>query len=159
MVALEGLFNEDSETSISAMLSEFWSRWHDIANNPSGASERIALYEQSILLAEQFNSLDSDLMEIEIDLTNGLDGCLDRINEITKEIGIMNNKIVLVIMVLLLIIAGGTGYYSYTLNQRIDRLSQDLAADLTPGSNSILNCCVVFQQFYRQPSSGESLAN
>jgi len=41
----------------------------------------------------------------------------------------MNNKVIVVLLVLLLLFPGGTAYYSFTLNQRIDRLGQDLAAD------------------------------
>ncbi len=36
----------------------------------------------------------------------------------------MNNKVILVLLALLVIIAGGTAYYSYTLNQRLDTLGQ-----------------------------------
>ena len=34
---LENLFNENTDTSLSKMMSDYWNRWHDIANNPSGA--------------------------------------------------------------------------------------------------------------------------
>jgi len=93
MQVLEGLFNEDSEMSISTMLSDFWNSWHDIANNPSGAPERIALYEHSILLSEQFNNLDADLRQLETDLTNALSAGTERINQITSEIAQLNDKI------------------------------------------------------------------
>ena len=93
MQVLEGLFNEDSEMSISTMLSDFWNSWYDIANNPSGAPERIALYEHSILLSEQFNNLDADLRQLETDLTNALSAGTERINQITSEIAQLNDKI------------------------------------------------------------------
>ena len=91
---LEGLFNENSETSISAMLADFWNLWHDIANNPSGASERIALYEHSISLSEQFNTLEVDLTQLETDLTNAVSAGIEKINEITNEIAQLNAQIV-----------------------------------------------------------------
>ena len=93
MQVLEGLFNEDSEMSISTMLSDFWNSWYDIANNPSGAPERIALYEHSILLSEQFNNLDADLRQLETDLTGALNAGIDKINHITSEIAQLNDKI------------------------------------------------------------------
>jgi 2-alkenal reductase len=40
----------------------------------------------------------------------------------------MSNKIVIVILALLVIIAGGSGYYSYTLDRQIDRLGDQLAS-------------------------------
>ena len=94
MDILEGLFNENSETSISAMLADFWNSWHDIANNPSGASERIAIYEHSALLSEQFNALDTGLARLEVDLTNAMSVGIEKINQITMEISQINNEIV-----------------------------------------------------------------
>ena len=94
MQVLEGFFNENSETSISAMLAKFWNFWHDIANNPSGSSERIALYQHSVQLSEQFNAMNSDLTKIQGNLTNALKAGIDDINQITSEIAQLNNEIV-----------------------------------------------------------------
>jgi len=91
---LEGFFNENSETSISTMLSDFWNLWHDISNNPSGASERIVLYEHSISLSEQFNTLDADLTQLETDLTSAVSAGIDEINQITDDIAQLNDQIV-----------------------------------------------------------------
>jgi flagellar hook-associated protein 1 FlgK len=91
---LEGVFNEDSETSVSSLLNDYWNLWHDISNNPSGASERIALFEFSTLLSEQFQSLDGDLKQLKTDLTNTMSPAIDKINQITAEIASLNNQIV-----------------------------------------------------------------
>jgi len=94
MQVLEGLFNENSGNSISAMLADFWNLWHDIANNPAGASERIGLYEHSISMSEQFNALSADLSQLETDLSNAVSAAVDEINQISSEIGLINNEIV-----------------------------------------------------------------
>ncbi|MBW2108088.1 MAG: flagellar hook-associated protein FlgK, partial [Deltaproteobacteria bacterium] len=94
MRVLEGLFNESSDSSISSMLSGFWNLWHDVTNNPSGDSERIALYEHSVLMADQFNLLKSDLTQLQTDLTSALSSAVEEINQITSEIGDLNNQIV-----------------------------------------------------------------
>jgi len=94
MQVLEGYFNEDSGNSISAMLADFWNGWYDISNNPSGASERISLYEQSTLLAEQFNALSTNLIEIDADLTGAVDSGVEAINKIIREIAQINDQIV-----------------------------------------------------------------
>ena len=90
---LEGLFSESSESSVSSMLSDFWGRWHDISNNPSGDSERIALYEESILIAQQFNALDEDLTQLQTDLTNAVTAAIGEINQVTGEIAELNNQL------------------------------------------------------------------
>ena len=94
MQVLEGLFNENSDTSISTMLTDFWNGWYDISNNPAGASERILLYEQSSLITEQFNTLASDLTQIKTDLTNAVNTGLETINDLTNEIAQLNDQVV-----------------------------------------------------------------
>ena len=93
MQVLEGLFNENSETGISTLLSEFWNSWHDIANNPAGSSERIVLHEHSIFLSEQFKTLETDLTQLETDLTNSISAAINKINLITNEIAELNGQI------------------------------------------------------------------
>ena len=94
MQVLEGVFSEDSEMSLSALLADFWNSWHDVTNNPSGASERIAVYDHSVSLSGQFNSLYADLTQLGIDLTNATSAGIGKINEITVEIAQINNEIV-----------------------------------------------------------------
>lgn len=94
MQVLEGFFNENSGNSISTMVSDFWNRWYDISNNPSGSSERISLYEQSVLLSEQFNALRTDLTQIHKDLTGAVTSGIETINKITYEIAQVNGQIV-----------------------------------------------------------------
>lgn len=94
MQVLEGFFNENSGTSISTMVSEFWNGWYDISNNPSGVSERISLYEQSVFLSEQFNALGTDLIQLDTDLTGAVTSGIETINKITHEIAKVNGQIV-----------------------------------------------------------------
>jgi len=93
MITLEAMFNENSESSLSNLIGDFWNRWHDIANNPSGTAERIVLYEYSKLLANELNELDIDLEEVRTDLTRVILAGVERVNEITTEIADLNKKI------------------------------------------------------------------
>lgn len=94
MQVLEGIFSENSGTSISSMLSDYWNLWNDISNNPSGSSERIALYEHSVLMSNQFKSLGPDLNQIQTDITNAISVGVERINQLTSEISQINVEIV-----------------------------------------------------------------
>jgi flagellar hook-associated protein 1 FlgK len=94
MQVLEGIFSENSEASISSMLSDYWNLWNDVSNNPSVSSERIALYEHSLLMSEQFKSLAPDLNQIQIDITHAVNVGVERINQITSEIAQVNVEIV-----------------------------------------------------------------
>jgi flagellar hook-associated protein 1 FlgK len=90
---LEGIFNENSLNSISNLMAGFWNLWQDISNNPSGSSERSALYEYSIQLSEQLNLLDTEMNQLEIDLTNAVNSGIDKINQISSEIAEINKQI------------------------------------------------------------------
>ncbi|MBW2030277.1 MAG: flagellar hook-associated protein FlgK [Deltaproteobacteria bacterium] len=94
MKILEGLFNEDAETGMGSLLADFWSLWHDISNNPSGAPERIAILEHSKLLSRRLLDLDAELTRIQEDLTSSISAGVVRINEITSHIATLNRLIV-----------------------------------------------------------------
>ena len=90
---LEGVFNENTETSISALLSDFWNQWHEISINPDGTSERIALHEHGTLLSEQFLLLDEEMSQMVVDLTKSVSAGIGKVNQITAEIAETNRKI------------------------------------------------------------------
>lgn len=94
MRVLEGVFNENTETSISALLSDFWNQWHEISTNPSGTSERMALSEHGTLLSEQFLILDDEMARMVVDLTKSLSAGIGKVNQISAEIAEVNKKIV-----------------------------------------------------------------
>jgi flagellar hook-associated protein 1 FlgK len=90
---LEGVFNENTETSISAALSDFWNQWHEISTNPDGPSERIALYDHSTLLSERFLILDEEMSRMVVDLNKSVSAGIGKVNQITAEIAEANRKI------------------------------------------------------------------
>lgn len=94
MKVLEGIFSEDPETGVSAMLAGFWNKWQDISNNPAGTSERTALYEYSMQLTEQIHSIDEGMRQLATDLTNAVNSGIGDINRISEEIAQINNQIV-----------------------------------------------------------------
>ena len=91
---LEGIFSENSESSVSSMLSDFWNLWQDISNNPTGTPERSALFEHTLLLSEKINSQSADLAQLKNDLTTVMGKDIDRINEITAQVADLNHQIV-----------------------------------------------------------------
>lgn len=94
MKIMEGLFNEYTEAGMSSLLADFWNLWHDVANNPSGASERMALYEHAQLLSRRFSDLDAELTHVQEDLTSSIAVGIARVNEIASQIAELNGLIV-----------------------------------------------------------------
>ncbi|RLB42899.1 MAG: flagellar hook-associated protein FlgK, partial [Deltaproteobacteria bacterium] len=93
MSALEAIFNESSGRSLSSALTEFWNAWHDLANNPSGASERGIVYERAALLCQAFNSAHEDLSNLTGQINLSIETGIQKINELTEKIADLNQQI------------------------------------------------------------------
>ena len=94
MGVLEGLFNQTSEQSLAAQLSDFWNAWHDVANNPSGMAERDVLLERGSLLAQGFGDLSAELTQITREINLSLQAGVGEINQLTSQLAVLNGQIV-----------------------------------------------------------------
>ncbi|MFZ0451540.1 MAG: flagellar hook-associated protein FlgK [Desulfatiglandaceae bacterium] len=94
MGVLEGIFNENSGRSLSGQMADFWNAWHDLSNNPSGDSERSALYERGALLGQTFSDLSGDLAQLGGEMNLSIDNGVETINEMTAKIADLNEQIV-----------------------------------------------------------------
>jgi flagellar hook-associated protein 1 FlgK len=94
MQRVEILFNELSGTGLNDAMSQFWNAWQDLANNPSGSSERSLLTNKAESLAITFNNLKKDLNQIRNDTASKIESELGRINQISRQIAGLNEKIV-----------------------------------------------------------------
>ena len=90
MRVLEGLFNENSETSLSTQLSAFWNSWQALSNSPNGSSERVAVFDTADRLAEQFQWLNENMRQMETDLTEEIDAGVSRVNTLSEQIAAIN---------------------------------------------------------------------
>ncbi|MCP4118207.1 MAG: flagellar hook-associated protein FlgK [Desulfobacteraceae bacterium] len=93
MQIMEGFFEESSETSISSMLTQYWNSWHDLSDNPQGASERVAVYEKGQNFVSRLNAANTDLTNVETDVNREIESAVGRINALTSQIAEMNKEI------------------------------------------------------------------
>ena len=93
MRVMEGFFDESSQTSISSVLTEFWSSWHDLANNPNGSSERVAVYESGEKLVSSFESAAINMDDLLQDINADIISAVQQINELTSKIAVLNGEI------------------------------------------------------------------
>ncbi len=91
---LESYFSEDSEISISNLISQFWNSWHDLSNNPTEPSERVIVYETGKLISERFDSLNYEMTQMREDLGNAISAALPNVNSLSEQIAKLNNDIV-----------------------------------------------------------------
>ncbi|GAB6927551.1 flagellar hook-associated protein FlgK [Paenibacillus sp. JCM 10914] len=92
---IEGIFNEPSDSSLSASIAEFWTAWQTLSKNPSDTdlSARMAVQQKAIALTETFNHIHSQLTTLSNNLTSRIDtkvgeanNYIDQIAELTQSI-------------------------------------------------------------------------
>jgi len=91
---VEVVFNETSGYGLNAAMSEFWNGWQDLANNPSGHTERELLLAKSETLAVNFQQTYNDLSAVRTELDNSISQTVSQINVKAAQIADLNQKIV-----------------------------------------------------------------
>jgi flagellar hook-associated protein 1 FlgK len=90
---IEIILDESSGYGLNQAMSEFWNTWQDLANNPSGHTERVSLLAKSETLATTLNMTYSDLKQIQNDMDAGIKGTIREINLAAEQIVNLNQKI------------------------------------------------------------------
>lgn len=91
---LEALLNETDDSGLSQVMNEFWNAWQNVANNPGESAGRTALLGKAKILTEKFNTMNSDLYSIQDNLDTNLKMGIPEVNQLTRQIAEMNDKIV-----------------------------------------------------------------
>ncbi len=91
---LESLFNETGSSTLGDAMNNFWNAWQDVANNPSGTTERSALLENAQILTQKFNSMSNDLTQTKEDMNTNIQMGVQQVNELTGQIAALNGQIV-----------------------------------------------------------------
>ncbi|MCP4727821.1 MAG: flagellar hook-associated protein FlgK, partial [bacterium] len=94
MRILEGFFDASSATSINNILTGFWNSWHDLSNNPTGSSERVAVLESGKKLASSFESTVINMDGLTDDITLDISAAVNKVNSLTSQIATLNKEIV-----------------------------------------------------------------
>ena len=90
---MEGIFNENSELSLGNQFSNFFNSWNDLANAPSGLSERNVVYEYGALLSQSFGNFETDLAQLNQSLSLSIDTAVKRVNQLSSQIADLNEQV------------------------------------------------------------------
>jgi flagellar hook-associated protein 1 FlgK len=89
----ELMFDDASGYGLNSAMGDFFSSWQEVANNPSGFTERATLLADAQAMTEVFNKLDSDLRQVQADSDVSIAGTVEDINTLSGEIADLNLKI------------------------------------------------------------------
>lgn len=89
----ELMFDEVSGYGLNNSMSQFWDAWQQLSNNPSGYTERVTLIGESQNLTDVFNKLTRDLEQVQQDSDVSIEGAVEDINTLTREMAELNLKI------------------------------------------------------------------
>src|SRR3954447_2084429 len=133
MQQIQNIFGEPSDDGIGAQLSNFWSSWDAVANNPGDPGVRAVLVQQAQTLAGVFNTAASSLQQLRTSTTTQLESVVAQVNSISSSLAALNTQI-----------QSGTvaGLNVGTLLDQRDQLAQQLAqltgATIQGGQNNMI---------------------
>jgi len=90
------VYNDPSSQGFSTLLSNFFTSWQQLANNPSDNASRVAVVGRATNLAAGFNAAASSLQEMQGNADKQVGGFVQQINTITGQIADLNKQIAVV---------------------------------------------------------------
>ncbi len=93
MEYLEDLFNETTDSSISATLSEFFDSVQDLSKDTVSKEIRTEVQQSAVTLTQTFNHYYTQLSELQDQMNDSMKVTVDSINEISQSIAAYNKSI------------------------------------------------------------------
>jgi flagellar hook-associated protein 1 FlgK len=90
---VEDIFNEQSNKGLNQYLTDFFNSWRELSNSPESLASRTMVKESSQALAKDFNRVDKQLTGVQNDIDGQIMSHIDQVNQYTKEIASLNEKI------------------------------------------------------------------
>lgn len=90
---LESFVNEPSDTGIRTVLENFWSAWSDLSKDPENVTAREILVERTQALADTFNGLSGQLLDLSADLNSTIETTAAEANSYMSSIASLNDQI------------------------------------------------------------------
>ncbi len=91
---IEMIFNEPSDSGLSQMMSDFWSAWQDLADDPESMSAKTAVKEKASTVIDTFHSISGQLTDLKDTLNSDINSTVFQINGYLQQIADLNSDIV-----------------------------------------------------------------
>ncbi len=96
LARVEQVYNEQGTKGLNHQLNEFFNSFRELSNTPESLASRTMVRETASTLVQTFKTMNKQLKDVQTDLDGQVKTSVDEINQITKEIGQLNEKIQLV---------------------------------------------------------------
>ena len=91
---IQSVLGEPSDSGLNAALDAYWSAWNDLSADPTNSAAKSMVRETGNNVANTLNSFASQLDQVDQNNRERMSADVSRVNELTKEIGGLNNQIV-----------------------------------------------------------------
>lgn len=118
---IESIFNEPSDSAISASLNDFFNSWNELSKDPSNAGVKNVVIENANYLANNINTVYEKLGSLEENLKSQQESILQEINTIISEVSELDKNIKII---------QGVGKSPNDLMDQRDSLLDDLSFKL-----------------------------
>lgn len=125
---IESIFNEPSDSSISASLNNFFNGWNELSKNPESAGTKSVVIENANYLSNSINNVFEKLESLEETLSEQQDYILDEINSMLSQIDELDKNIKIV---------QGTGKSPNDMLDQRDTLLDDLSFKLNISDSDV----------------------
>jgi flagellar hook-associated protein 1 FlgK len=93
MTKIENIFNEANENGISDAITNFFSSWQSVSQNPEQLASRATLIKNAEYLSSRVSSAYADLDNERYEIFKNTETKINEVNQITKQIADLNQKI------------------------------------------------------------------
>ncbi len=91
---IESLVSDESETGLSAKMSQFYNDLRSLSAQPESSPLRTAVRESASSLTNRFSTLRKSVVDISKDVDNRLEGSINEVNLMLKQVADLNKRVV-----------------------------------------------------------------
>ncbi|MGZ3773808.1 MAG: flagellar hook-associated protein FlgK [Pseudobdellovibrionaceae bacterium] len=90
---VEQIYNEQANKGLNQYMADFFNSFRELSNNPESLASRTMVRESSTALVKDFGRVVDQLRSVQNDLDGQIKTTVDEVNQITKEIASLNDKV------------------------------------------------------------------
>lgn len=125
---MEKIFNEPSDTSISASIANFFSSWQELSKNPTDVASKDIVVQNSKYLADKISNIKEKLDSLSSQADKKLDDDVKEINDMLNQLKELDKQIKIV---------QGSGKSPNDLMDEKDKILDDLSFKMNLGNDDI----------------------